>query len=124
MVKFGEIGDTRALLLVSIPSLAFLSIFPTLYRTTDPYYLLLAGASFFLSALVFAIWYIKGDRSLRNFLLDESSGKFYPYIIISSFSGPVLSLLNLKPPLHYLPIIIPSLCLLVILKRDLRRRFS
>lgn len=122
LAKFGEIGDSRALLLVIIPNLAFLGIFPTLYRVSDPYYLLLASASFFLSALVFSIWYVRGDRSLRNFLL-ESSGAFYPYIVIS-ISGPILSLLNLKPPLHYIPIMMPSLCLLAILRRDLRRRFS
>jgi len=120
MVKYGDLGDVRALFLVSIPGLIFLSLFPTFYRTSDPLYLLLTNVSFSVSALIFIIWYIRGDRSLRDFLVDNSPSKFVLFAMIV-VSGPLLCLLDLGD-VHYYSLIVPSMGLFTIHKRGVRRK--
>jgi len=121
LAKFGEMGDIRSLFLVCIPALTFISIFPVLYHREGSLYLLLTNLSFSVSALSFIAWYIRGDRSLRDFLLEGSSFKFTLFAM-TMIVGPALSLLNLGFGLHYLSVILPTLGLISIHRRDRRGR--
>ena len=113
LAKYGELGDVRALFLVCIPVFAFVSVFPALYRIEGSLYLLIMNIAFSASALSFIIWYIRGDLSLRAFLLESSPFKF-TFFVMTMILGPALSLLNVGFGVYYLPVILPTIGLLSI----------
>jgi len=121
LAKFGELGSARALFLVSIPELIFISIFPMLYHEDNPLYLLLVNILFSACALVFIAWYIRGDRSLRDFLLEHRPIRFSLFSLTMTL-GPIICLLDLGPTSYHLSLILPMLGLLSIHRRSLRRK--
>ncbi|GEM_PF-6540587 len=121
LAKFGELGSVRALFLVSIPELIFISTFPTLYHENNPLYLLFVNILFSACALVFIAWYIRGDRSLRDFLLEHRPIRFSLFSL-AMILGPLICLLDLGSASYYFSLILPMLGLLLIHKRSLRRK--
>ncbi len=122
MARFGELSDTRALFIVSIPMLMFMGVFPAFSWAEDPALILLASFSFLISASIFSLWYVRGDRFLGGFLLDRSP---FPFIVFSSIvvlSSTIFPLYGERLPFHYLSLIIPTICLSLIFRKGIRKR--